>query len=76
VLGYLQQSKKQVLVLRPSKVMQVEAFIDASFATHPDGKSHTGLIVKIGGAPVFCASNKNVCAKVLQRLSWLRCRII
>ena len=56
VLGYLKRTAKQTLLLKPSKIMRVKAFIDASFSTHPYGKSHTGLIVKIGGVPVFCAS--------------------
>jgi hypothetical protein len=61
VLGYLQQTVKHVLTLRPKKMVQVEAYIDASYATHEDGKSHSGLIVKIGGVAVFCTSQKQKC---------------
>jgi hypothetical protein len=61
VLGYIRQTVKYVLTLRPKKMAQVEAFIDASYATHQDGKSHSGLNVKIGGVAVFCASRKQKC---------------
>jgi hypothetical protein len=61
VLGYLQQMVKYILMLHPKKMVQVEAYIDASYATHVDGKSHSGLIVKIGGDVVFCASRKQKC---------------
>ena len=33
-------------------------YIDAAFGCHPDGKSHTGLVVTVGGATVLCASTK------------------
>lgn len=58
MLGYLQQTEKCVLTLKPTKVAQVEAYIDASYVIHEDGKSHTGLIVKIDGVTVYSASRK------------------
>jgi hypothetical protein len=36
----------------------VRAHIDASFACHGDGKSHTGLVVKVGDSTVLCQSSK------------------
>jgi hypothetical protein len=39
----------------------LEAYIDASFALHPDGKSHTGIVVLLGGVGVFYASRKQKC---------------
>jgi hypothetical protein len=62
VLGYLKQTKRHTILLKPAKMAQVEAYIDASYAIHEDGKSHTGLIVMIGGVPVFSASRKQKCA--------------
>jgi magnesium-transporting ATPase (P-type) len=61
VLGHLRQTVKHVLTLHPKKMVQVEVFIDASYATHEDGKSHSGLVVKIGGVAVLCASCKQKC---------------
>jgi hypothetical protein len=61
VLGYLKQTKKYIISLKPAKMAQVEAYIDASYAIHEDGKSHTGLIVMIGGVAVFSASRKQKC---------------
>jgi hypothetical protein len=50
-----------VLTFKPSKMAQVEAYVDASYAIHEDGKSHTGLIVRIGEVTVFSASRKQKC---------------
>jgi len=61
VLGYLKQTRKYIILLKPTKMVQVEAYIDASYAIHEDGKSHTGLIVMIGGVAVFSASRKQKC---------------
>jgi hypothetical protein len=47
--------------LKPQGLLQVEAYVDASFAPHSDSKSHTGIAVFIGGAMVFAASQKQKC---------------
>jgi hypothetical protein len=39
----------------------LEAYIDASFAVHMDGKSHLGVIVLIGGVGVLFMSRKQKC---------------
>jgi hypothetical protein len=49
VLGYLQRK----LFLRATKIMKVEACIDASFAAHVDGKLHMGVMIVIGRVLVF-----------------------
>jgi hypothetical protein len=49
------------LTLRPTFVFHTEAYMDASFATHQDGKLHTGVIVLVGGTGVFCASRHQKC---------------
>jgi hypothetical protein len=58
VLKYLNGTSEHVLVLRPSPEMLLEGYVDASFACHPDGKSHTGLVVMLGGCTVLCMSSK------------------
>jgi hypothetical protein len=44
--------------MQPSINLAVKGYIDAAFGTHDDGKSHTGLVVKFGGATVLCMSSK------------------
>jgi hypothetical protein len=61
LLGYLQRTKERVLKLRPRGIFRLEAYIDASFALHPDGKSHTGIVILLGGIGVFFASRKQKC---------------
>jgi hypothetical protein len=58
LLGYLSRTKERMLFLAPWKVFNIEAYMDASFATHMDGKSHTGVFIKIGGVGVFLASRR------------------
>lgn len=41
--------------------IQVTAYVDASFAIHNDGKSHSGIVIFVGGVEVFCASRKQKC---------------
>ena len=54
---YLNQTITLEYVINPID-LQVGASVDASFATHPDAKGHTGVIVTIGGATVWCGSTK------------------
>ena len=58
VLKYLNGTRKQVLVMAPTLIMWLEGYIDASFGCHPDGKSHTGLVIKLGGCTIMCMSSK------------------
>jgi hypothetical protein len=39
----------------------VAVYVDASFSAHPDRKSHSGIVVKVGGAPIFFSSKKQKC---------------
>ncbi len=41
----------------------VKAYINASFTTHPDGKSHMGVVVLVGGVGVFFPSRKQKCIR-------------
>ena len=42
----------------PATSLDIEAYIDASFATNADRKSTTGAVVMVGGAIVWCKSGK------------------
>jgi hypothetical protein len=44
-----------------SDVFKVVAHIDSSFSLHPDGKSHSGVMVKVGGILVYFRSRKQKC---------------
>lgn len=42
----------------PKKRMVLEAYMDAAFAGHDDGKSHSGFVLKFGGSVVLVRSTK------------------
>ena len=58
VLKYLIGTKELVLTLEATNLTVVNAFIDASFATHSDMKGHTGTFVTMGKGAVFAKSSK------------------
>ena len=59
VLKYLNKTRDLVMILCPSCINEVEVYVDASYGTHPDGKSHTGRVVSLGrGAAVASVSTK------------------
>ena len=57
LVSYAAMTKDKALVLEP-KSIRVEAYTDASFATHYDRRSHSGTVVTIGGAPIYCGSKR------------------
>jgi hypothetical protein len=62
LLGYLKQTMTQKLYLRAINSRQLLAFIDAAFALHFfDSKSHTGVIITIGGVVIYISSRKQKC---------------
>jgi hypothetical protein len=61
LLGYLKGTKDLVMRLKPNTLFRVVMYVDASFLAHPDGKSHSGVVVKVGGMPVFFGSKKQKC---------------
>jgi hypothetical protein len=61
LFGYLEKTRDQPLILKPQGIFNIEAYVDASFATHMDEKSHTGVLVKMGGVGVYFASRKQKC---------------
>ena len=59
-MGFLRSTKDRVLTLRP-KDLKIDAYVDASFAPHADAKSQTGVVIFVGGAPVYVTSRKQKC---------------
>ncbi len=57
LVSYALSTKEKALVLEP-KSIRVEAYTDASFATHHDRRSHSGTVVTIGGALIHCSSKR------------------
>jgi hypothetical protein len=55
---YLKGTRDLGLKLSADGGISIDAYIDASFACHKDGKSHTGQLVTIGLGAVFCKSSK------------------
>ena len=59
VLGYLHTEPDLSITLRPTGRMRVEAYIDASYAVHEDCKSHSGVLISLGGGgPIYMESSK------------------
>jgi hypothetical protein len=57
VLAYLNRSKSRCMVFSPSS-LQIVAYCDASFNVHVDGRSHYGVLLKVGevNAPFYAKS--------------------
>ena len=59
VLGYLKGTQELGLRLSSDGALtHVRAYIDASFAVHPDMRSHTGSVITVGAGAVFVKSAK------------------
>ena len=58
IIQYLNGTKDLALYLNANDGIIVNSFIDASFACHPDGKSHTGEMITLGGGAVISKSSK------------------
>jgi len=57
VLKYLNSTPDKVMTVSGDGG-QIEIYVDAAFALHPDAKSHTGVIVKVFGDTVLVKSSK------------------
>ncbi|MBS1768271.1 MAG: hypothetical protein JSS77_01290 [Acidobacteria bacterium] len=58
IIQYLKGTKELKLNLTAENGITINAFVDASFACHPDGKSHTGEMITLGGGAVISKSSK------------------
>ena len=63
LMGYLKLTKGRKLFVCVTQEcdMQIWAFIDAAFALHHDSKSHSEVIVTVGGAVVYVSLGKQGC---------------
>jgi hypothetical protein len=61
LLGYLHSTRNQVLTINKPHNDQLAMYIDAAYALHEKGESHSGLIVAVGGVVVFISSKKQKC---------------
>ena len=66
ILGYLSVTAAQDLLLKVGDSISIKAYVDSSFGTYEDGKSVTGTVIFIGGAPVYFKSSKQ---KIVTRSS-------
>ena len=58
IVSYLMRTKHEGIKLKPGNTLKIEAYVDAAYAAHPDGKGVTGVVIKVGGATVYCQSSK------------------
>jgi hypothetical protein len=63
VKRYLRGEDEMVMKMKPSSVFKVVAHIDASFSSHPDGKSQSGVKIKVGGISVYFGSRNQKCSR-------------
>ena len=59
LVNYMVETKTLEFCLRPHDDTH-GAYVDASYASHPDGKSHGGYVCMYGGAVVMARSAKGV----------------
>lgn len=58
VLNYLHHTKDRKIVLKRGGAVSMEAFVDASFGAHMDGRSRTGIAIMMSGICVGAWSSK------------------
>jgi hypothetical protein len=58
LLQYLAGTQDMEMVLEPEGEIRLDAYIDAAFGCHADGKSHTGMAVFVCGCLVMAKSTK------------------
>ena len=58
LMKYLNGTKKLVLTLGADNLSVVKWYVDASFAVHPDFKSHTGSVMTLGRGGIQSMSRK------------------
>jgi hypothetical protein len=58
VMRYLRGTPEQVLTLEASNMNIVKWWVDASFAVHPDMRSHTGAMMSMGRGAIYASSTR------------------
>ncbi|CAJ1938572.1 unnamed protein product [Cylindrotheca closterium] len=58
LMTYMHSTKKWHLTLSADNLQVMKWFVDASFAVHPDFKSHTGGVMTMGGGAMQAMSKK------------------
>jgi hypothetical protein len=59
ILGYLKMTRNRARIISPNgDLSRLVAYADASFASHADGKGHTGLVIKWGATTLGTISRK------------------
>eukprot|EP00977_Amphora_coffeiformis_P023672 scaffold13930_cov161-Amphora_coffeaeformis.AAC.1 len=58
MMPFLRQTKDDVLTLRADGTGEMRWYTDASFAVHPDFRSHTGAIMTMGDGAITSISRK------------------
>jgi hypothetical protein len=61
LLGYLHGTRDQVLTINKPRDDQLLLYIDAAYALHEKGESHSGVVIALGGVVVFVSSKKQKC---------------
>ena len=65
LMSYLKRTKEDVLTLRMDRTNQLQWWIDAAFAVHPDMRSHTRAVMTMGEGAIQAMSKKqkvNTCS--------------
>ena len=57
-LHYLRDSKHLMLTLEADDMTEIQWWVDASFATHPNCRSHTGATLSFGKGSIYSMSSK------------------
>ncbi len=62
MLGYLKHSCERTLMLNSmDTACEVVAYMDTAYALHSDSKSHSGVIIYVGGTMCYVSSCKQKC---------------
>jgi hypothetical protein len=67
VLDYLSQGHRALILGCAADGPKLEAYVDASHATHADRKGHTGAIITLGRGAIYASSSKQ---KTISRSSF------
>ena len=59
MMEYLKATSKMTLKLRADNLQVVKWYVDASFAVHPDYRSHTGAVMTLGEGSIIAMSTLN-----------------